>query len=141
MPAPTPTVASGLLRRLPAAVLCSFGAAAVVTAVVVAVAQRPTWWNGFAAATIIAGLSAVASLLVLRRVSGRGVDEAVTFAMGVTLVRMAVSGVGLLVATQVLGAPVEPTGFMICGYYAATLVTETLILSRAAGGRDAMAEK
>ena len=122
MPDPTPTVESGMLRRLPVGVIGSFGVAAVLMAAIVELGQKPGWWNGFVAASIIAAIAAAASLLVLGRAGGRRVDEAVTLAMGASGVRMAVCAVGLLVAINALDAPAEPTGFVLCGYYAATLV-------------------
>jgi hypothetical protein len=140
IPALTPTVQGGLVRQLPAAALGSFGVAAAVMASLAAWSHEPTWWAGFAAASVIAGLGTIASVIVLRRATG-AMDQVVTLAMGASLVRMAVSLTGLLVAIHAFHAPAEPTGFMLCGYYAATLITETLLLSRAAGGRNTMTMK
>ncbi|HEX8341339.1 MAG TPA: hypothetical protein VF624_10565 [Tepidisphaeraceae bacterium] len=134
--APTPIVEPAAARALPLAVLGTFAATAAALSGIVALSGKPGWWPALAAATAVAFAGAIASVAVLRRAAGKRVDEAVTLAMAASLVRIAVSAVGVLVAVKTLGPVAEATGFMICGYYAVTLAAETVLLSRAAGGHE-----
>jgi len=130
--APVPIVAPASLRRLP---LWAAGSVVIVGAVSVIAALAfgdRSWWPALTAAAIIAALSAVASVLVLRQAAGRAVDWLVTLTMGATVARMGVTGIGLLLTIKLTHVRADVAGLSLCGYYAAMLVAETALLTRVA---------
>ena len=131
-PAATPIVPAAALRRLPMTAAASVLGVAAITAAVGVIAGRADWWAGFGVAFVIAAIAAAASVAVLNVGRGKTVDWLVTLTMAATLARMAVSAAGLLVAMKLLRTPPEVTAFSVCGYYAAMLIAETTLLTRAA---------
>jgi hypothetical protein len=130
----TPSTVSGdVLKRMPLAVLLTMAATAAGLAVLIILAQKPAWWSGFFPATVVATLSAAASIAVLKQAAGQPADAAVSQAMLVTVVRMFVSLTGLMIAVFALHYPAEPTGLMVCAYYGTTLIVESVMMTRANG--------
>ena len=139
-PGNVPVVAPAALRRLP---IYAAGSVVLVGAISVALALLigdRSWWPALSAAAIIATLSAIASVIVLKRAAGRAVDWLVTLTMGATVARMAVTGIGLLIVIKLTHVRADVAGLSLCGYYAAMLVAETALLTRVAkpsGGASA----
>lgn len=121
-------VSAGLVRRLPWAVLGTFIGVSVVLAMVVFGAGRPEWWSCLAAGGIVGGVCAIASVVIILSAAGKTAEYVVTMVMLLAAVRIGISLIGLLVSVLVLDLPRNPTALMICGYYAATLVVESLLI-------------
>jgi hypothetical protein len=126
-----PTVSPQLIRQLPVAVIATLLGVAVGIAAIVLIAGRPEWWPAYAAASVVAVLCAVASLVIIATSAGKPADYAVTMVMLLAAVRVGISIIGLLVAVLALDLPRNATAMMICGYYAATLFVESLLVRRA----------
>lgn len=129
-PVALPTLSAEVPRVLATGVVVANAVAVVLAAIVIVVTKHADWWPAFTAAVVIAVLCAIGSVLVLSKAAGRSMDWLVTFVMGTSAVRMAVSLIGLIVAVKAFGTPPEATGFMICGFFAVTLVVETSLLNR-----------
>jgi hypothetical protein len=125
-----------LSRWLPGSVVAAFVVTAAASTGIILFFDRPDWWRGLFAASIVSGIGGGVSIVILSRIAGRTVDQAVTYVMAAAAVRMGVSLAGLLVAVMGFKTPAEPTGFIICGYYAATLLAETTLLARATRARS-----
>ena len=125
-----PTVSAETPRVLATGVVVANVAAGLVAAGIIAAMHRSDWWPALLAAGVIAMLCAIASVLVLAKAAGNSIEWLVTFVMGASAVRMGVSLVGLLVAVKTLKTPAEATGFLICGFYAVTLIVESSLLNR-----------
>jgi hypothetical protein len=108
---------------------------------VIVLTNHPQWWPAFGAATMVALLNAVASMAVLRRASGKTLDQAVAIIYLVVGVRLFVSVAGCLLAVKVGGYAPQATGIMICSYYMAMLIAESVVLARAAGSSSRQSEK
>jgi hypothetical protein len=131
-PKPLPTTVSPqLIRQLPVAVIVTLIGVAVVIVAIVLLAGRPEWLPAFAAASVVAILCAIASLVIILSSAGKPADYVVTMVMLLAAVRVGVSIVGLLVAIMALEFPAKSTAMMICGYYAATLIVESVLVRRA----------
>lgn len=126
-----PTVSGQLIRQLPVAVIATLLGVAVGIAAIVLIAGRPEWWPAYAAASVVALLCAIASLVIIATSAGKPADYAVTMVMLLAAVRVGISIIGLLVAIMALEFPAQSTAMMVCGYYAATLIVESVLVRRA----------
>ena len=129
-----PTMSSALSRRLPLSVAGAGLITGLIGVALIETLGRPDWWPAFEAASIVAAIGVIVSISILRQTAGRRVDTAVTVVMAASVVRVMVSLIGLIVAVKLYKAPPDATGLMICGYYAAMLVAETTLVSRATRG-------
>lgn len=137
---PTPDVGwrgseKRLLVRLAATVSAAMLTSAAVSAIVIAIAHRPDWWSGWAAALVV---SLAAALLALGPVAVGLFISAQSMAFGYlagAFVRMMVSIFGALAAIWVFRTPPVPTLLLMLPLFAAGLVAECFGLSRALGWR------
>jgi hypothetical protein len=116
---------------MPVAVAGTVLGSGLLMAGVIVLTNHPQWWPAFGAATMVALLNAAASMAVLRRASGKTLDSAVAVVYMVVGVRLFVSVAGCLLAVKVGKYSPEATGIMICSYYMAMLVAESIVLARA----------
>ena len=120
-----------VIRRLMFAAAGSvIGVAAVLAAVMILV-NRADWWRGLLAATMIAALTAAASLPPLAFGLQRGLMPAVAGYFIAAGAKMLVSIGGGSLAVIAGGYPPLPTMVLIVVYYLVLLATETAIVARA----------
>ena len=127
---------AALVRTVGAALL----AAAAVLSAVLFLANRPDWWRGFAAASVVSVLASAASVPVvawgMRQGRSRPELSASAFLVGAA-VRAGVSLGGAAVAFKLGGYPKEATLLLVVPFYFALLAAETYVMARSlwkAGG-------
>jgi hypothetical protein len=128
---PIPVVPASLTRTLTWAVPAAVIGSAVAVAIALLIKGNADWWAGYWPATGIAILGGIAAIAILSRAAGRPVDVAISVVMIAAGVRIGISAVGAAVAIKAFEAPMTPTALLVCGYYVATLVAETVIVSQA----------
>ncbi len=121
-----PAVATrALIRAVSLALLVT----ALLTSAVLVMLGQPDWWLGFAAASALSVLAAMASILALRLGLGFGIQGAIAGHFGGVLVRLLiVLGGGLLLVW--IGQYPAATLFLAVPYYFATLAGEVVALAR-----------
>lgn len=108
-------------------------------AAVVAVANQPTWWRGYLAASIAAIASAVVSLTIILPTFKRSVATMMYATLVAGIVRAVVLGVIVVVAIKTGGYPQEATLAIAGLYYFAIVAVESYVLWQMTGGSDAAA--
>lgn len=117
-------------RRLLVGMAVTMPATAAMLAGMIVLINRPLWWRGFIAATLIGAFAAVLSLLPLLWGMQRGAGKAVMgFFVGGGL-RAAVALGGGMLAVHVGGYPQGPTLLLVVAYYFAALAVEAVVLGR-----------
>ena len=119
------------MRKLPQVVFGATAAAGVVIAALIVLANKPAWWGGFTPAVVASLLSAAASVFVLRMAVGKPLEKAVAVVYAAAGVRLLASLTACLVAVKIGDYPPKPTGLMICGFYVAVLMAESIFLAKA----------
>ncbi|MBC7784576.1 MAG: hypothetical protein H7144_12125 [Burkholderiales bacterium] len=130
-PAPVPTVSPALIRQLPMAVAATVFAVALVIAIIIVVTPQPQWWPAFIGATVVAAVAMIASVAILLSSAGKPADYVITMTMLLAGVRVGVSLIGLIVCIMAFSITPVAVAMMICGYYVATLIVESTLVSRA----------
>ncbi len=130
----TPTVSPQLIRQLPVAIVVTLLVVAAVFAAVVLLAHRSDWWPAYGFATAAGLICAIVSGMIILSSAGKPADYVVTMMMLLAGVRVGISVIGLIVGVKVLALPPVITAMMICGYYAAMLIVESLLVRRALNG-------
>src|SRR5438309_1870691 len=106
-------------------------AAAILLSIVLLLVNQSAWWRGLIAATIVAILSAICSLVPLIW----GMMGTIYRAMGAYFVAAAVrAGVsigGCLLAVKSGGYPLVPTFVLMVVFYLALLAAESTLLGKA----------
>ena len=128
---PIPIVPNSLKRSLLTVVPAVVIGSAVLVAIALVITRRGDWWPGYLPATIVSVLGGIAAIAVLSRAAGRPVDVSMTCVMAAAGIRIAISVIGVAIAVKVFETPQTPTATLACGYYVATLLAESVVLSRA----------
>jgi hypothetical protein len=105
------------------------GATAVLAALLV-LADRPEWWRGLLAASVVSALAAAASLVPLIWGLRDAVNRAASGYLLAIGVRMAVSVAGCHLAVKVGSYPAAPTLLLMVAIYLTVLVVETAAVAR-----------
>ncbi len=117
-------------KRLIAGMAVALPTTAALLAGMIVLIDRPHWWRGWIAATVIGILAAALSLLPLLWGMRRGPAKAVLgFFVGGGLRAAAAIGGGML-AVYVGGYPLRSTLLLVVAYYFAALAVEAVVLGR-----------
>jgi hypothetical protein len=122
--------AAGNLARLLRGMTIGFVATALVLAAMIMLANRPTWWRGYLAASIVSALAAAGSLGPLFWGFKRKLDQLVIAYFTAAGIRAIVSLGGCAWAVWVGGYPAYPTMLMMLCYYFVLLAIETSVVAR-----------
>jgi hypothetical protein len=133
MQRPVPVVHGPIMHTLLTAVICAVAGTAMCIAGIIFLLKPESGFGGFGLATLVAVVGAMSAVILLPGIVGKSVDRALSVVMLTAGVRVTVSALGAVTAVRGLGAPLESTAMMICGYYVATLLAESVVVSRAMG--------
>jgi hypothetical protein len=125
------TVSPQLIRQLPISVVVTLVVVAMISLVIVLLSGRADWWPALLGASVVATICAAASVVIILSSSGKPADYVITMIMLLAGVRTGISLIGLIVGVKALHLPAEALALMICGYYTAMLLVETLLVRRA----------
>jgi len=129
----TPVVPGPVTKALVTGVTVAVVGTAICIAGLIFLLKPESGFAGFGLATVVAIIGAAAGVLLLPRIVGKPVDRALSVVMMTAGVRVTSSALGVVIAVRGLGAPLESTAMMICGYYVATLFAESVVVSRTIG--------
>lgn len=126
-----PTVSPALLRTLPRAVVVTLLVTGALIAGIVFLSDHDAGtWKAFAGASVVATIGAIASVAIILMSAGKPADYVITMVMALAGVRTMLSVGGILVLALALKMALVPVAMMICGYYAGTLIVESLVVSQ-----------
>lgn len=117
-------------RQLVVGMALVIPATAVLLVGVIVLINRPLWWRGWIAATVVGVIAAGVSLLPLLWGMRRGPGKAVMGFFVAGGLRAAVALGGGMLAVHVGGYPLRPTLLLVVGYYFAALAVEAVVLGR-----------
>ena len=120
-----------VIRRLIIAAAGSVLGSAAVLAVLMMLVNRGDWWRGLLAATMVAALTAAASLPPIAVGLQRGLMPAVGGYFVAAGLKMLVSISGGWLAVKAGGYPALPTMVLIVVFYLVLLAAETAVVARA----------
>lgn len=103
----------------------------VLLAGVIVLANRPEWWRGLLAASVVSALAAGISLLPLIWGMRRGMYHRVAAWFVAAGLRALVSLGGCLLAVRMGGYPLAPTLLMMVVFYFGLLAAESACIARA----------
>jgi hypothetical protein len=132
-PAPAAGMTVGTLVRSTVVALLATGAGLVA---VLALVNRPDWWRGLLAASLVSALSAAASIPPLAWGLRRRLDQRVVLVFVAMAARAVVSLGGCVLAVTAGGYPAAPTLLLMVVFYFALLAVETTIAARAVLAAD-----
>ncbi len=135
-PAPIATVSPKLVKQLPVVMIAATLGIGALIAIAIFVLGKPEWWPAFYAAIVVAALSALFSVMIILRSAGKPADYVVTMVMLLSVVRVAVSLIGLMICVLALKIMAIPVTVMICSYYFVTLLVESILISKALKAPD-----
>jgi hypothetical protein len=122
--------AGGVLLRLAIGVFGAIVLACGATAFLIALAHRPQWWSGWAAAGVVSVIAALLSLAPLAPALFAGVQYAAYGYLAGAALRMLASVLGGLAAVMIFRTPATPTLLLLAPPYLAQVAAEAVILSR-----------
>ncbi len=117
-------------QRLIAGMAIALPGTAALLAGMIVLINRPLWWRGWIAATVIGVLAAAFSLLPLLWGMRRGPGKAVMGFFVAGGLRAVVALGGGLLAVHVGGYPPRATLLLVVAYYFAALAVEATVLGR-----------
>ena len=125
-------------RRILTALLAWSAAALVltasVTAALIVVTGRHSWWSGWLGAIAISMASTLASLAVLSPSIFGGMQTAAYGYLAASVARMLVALISCMAAIWIVRVPAVPTLVVIIPLYFVQLVTEAFVVGRAFWG-------
>lgn len=132
--APATVIGPLIGKQLASAVLVAgVGTAGAAAIVIRFTGGDASWWAGYRAASAVMVLAVLGSLYVIRQAVGRPLMVLPAMVMLLSAVRLGICLAGLIVAVKIYKAPPEPSGVIICGYYAVLLGVESFVIHRALG--------
>ncbi len=120
--------AEGAIARLVRSLTIGLMATGLLLAAMIVLANRPTWWPGYLAATLVSAIAAAGALGPLAWGLKRKLDQLVIAYFTAAGVRAAITLGGCAWAVWVGGYPAAPTLLMMVAYYFVLLAIETLIV-------------
>jgi hypothetical protein len=122
--------AARVLVRLAVAVFGAIVLACGATAALIALAHRPEWWPGWAAAGIVSVLAALLAMAPMVPALMIGAQYAAYGYLAGAALRMIASIVGGLAAVMIFRTPAAPTLLLLAPPYFAQVIAEVVCLSR-----------
>src|SRR5438034_8589004 len=133
----SPAMEQPTLTPIVRRVVLGFVATSIGLVMPLVLADRPAWWRGYLAATLISAAAAGISLLPLLWGINRKLDHLVAGSFVAAGLRMVICLGGCLLAVYVGRYPPAPTFLLMLGYYVVLLSVETFIVASAAWSRKA----